>query len=123
MPTGTVKWFNATEGYGFIAPEDASKDAFVHIWLSSAQGSARCMKGSGCTTSSGRDATGGSRQRSSRSPTELENATLEPNGEEGSHAVGSASSYGLEPFVRHAMNERTPSRWARAHTHVQKLHN
>ena len=31
MPTGTVKWFNATEGYGFIAPEDASKDAFVHI--------------------------------------------------------------------------------------------
>ena len=31
MPTGTVKWFNATKGYGFIAPEDSSKDAFVHI--------------------------------------------------------------------------------------------
>ena len=31
MPTGTVKWFNATKGYGFIAPEDGSKDAFVHI--------------------------------------------------------------------------------------------
>ncbi len=31
MPTGTVKWFNATKGYGFIEPEDGSSDAFVHI--------------------------------------------------------------------------------------------
>ena len=31
MPTGTVRWFNATKGYGFIEPEDGSKDAFVHI--------------------------------------------------------------------------------------------
>lgn len=31
MPIGTVKWFNPTKGYGFIAPEDGSKDAFVHI--------------------------------------------------------------------------------------------
>tara|TARA_B100000029_G_C17132876_1_gene799445 strand:- start:230 stop:439 length:210 start_codon:yes stop_codon:yes gene_type:complete len=31
MPTGTVKWFNPAKGYGFIEPEDGSKDAFVHI--------------------------------------------------------------------------------------------
>ena len=38
MANGTVKWFNATKGYGFIMPGDGSKDVFVHVTAVQAAG-------------------------------------------------------------------------------------
>ncbi len=38
MATGTVKWFNATKGFGFIMPSDGTKDVFVHITAVQAAG-------------------------------------------------------------------------------------
>jgi CspA family cold shock protein len=45
MATGTVKWFNATRGYGFIGPDDRSKDVFVHISAVEQAGIARLNEG------------------------------------------------------------------------------
>ena len=45
MPVGTVKWFNATKGFGFIQPEDGSKDVFVHISAVERAGIARLDEG------------------------------------------------------------------------------
>jgi len=45
MAVGTVKWFNAQKGYGFIQPEDGSKDVFVHISAVERAGIARLNDG------------------------------------------------------------------------------
>jgi CspA family cold shock protein len=45
MSTGTVKWFNAQKGYGFIQPDDGSKDVFVHISAVESAGMRGLMEG------------------------------------------------------------------------------
>ena len=45
MTVGTVKWFNPTKGFGFIQPEDGSKDAFVHISAVERAGLSSLMEG------------------------------------------------------------------------------
>ena len=38
MPSGTVKWFNTTEGFGFIAPDTGGSDVFMHIFAVESSG-------------------------------------------------------------------------------------
>lgn len=45
MTTGTVKWFNPDKGYGFIQPDDGSKDVFVHISAVEQAGLRRLQEG------------------------------------------------------------------------------
>jgi CspA family cold shock protein len=45
MATGTVKFFNASKGFGFIAPSDGGKDVFVHISAVEASGLAQLTEG------------------------------------------------------------------------------
>ena len=45
MPSGTVKWFNPTKGFGFIEPDDGGKDAFVHISAAQEAGLAELKEG------------------------------------------------------------------------------
>lgn len=45
MATGTVKWFNATKGYGFIVPDEGGKDVFVHITAVQAAGMTTLTEG------------------------------------------------------------------------------
>lgn len=45
MPAGVVKWFNKTKGYGFIKPDDADRDVFVHISAVEKAGMAELTEG------------------------------------------------------------------------------
>ena len=45
MATGIVKWFNSTKGYGFIQPDDGSKDVFVHASAVERAGMAELKEG------------------------------------------------------------------------------
>ena len=57
MASGTVKWFNATKGFGFIQPEEGSQDAFVHSSAGERAGMRSLIEGQkiGYTVESGRN--------------------------------------------------------------------
>jgi CspA family cold shock protein len=69
MATGTVKWFNTTKGYGFIQPDDGSKDVFVHASAVERAGMAQLSEGQRISFEETRD------QRSGKtSATDLQSA-------------------------------------------------
>lgn len=59
MSIGMVKWFNAAKGYGFIQPEDGSKDVFVHISAVERSGMANLHEGQRLSFDVQRDARNG----------------------------------------------------------------
>jgi cold shock protein len=58
MPTGTVKWFSDEKGFGFITPEDGSKDVFVHQTVIESDGFRSLAEGSKVSFESESDAKG-----------------------------------------------------------------
>ena len=58
MPTGTVKWFNDEKGFGFISPDDDSKDVFVHQSVIEGEGFRSLSEGEKVTFESQADAKG-----------------------------------------------------------------
>jgi CspA family cold shock protein len=59
MTIGTVKWFNATKGFGFIQPEDGTKDVFVHISAVERSGIGNLHEGQRVSFETQRDARSG----------------------------------------------------------------
>ena len=68
MPTGTVKWFNATKGFGFIQPDDGSKDVFVHVSAVERAGMGALREGQKVRYEVREDSRSGSRSTSTPSP-------------------------------------------------------
>ncbi len=58
MPTGTVKWFNASKGFGFIVPDEGSKDVFVHISALESAGLSALLEGQRVEYEMGQDQKG-----------------------------------------------------------------
>ncbi len=58
MPTGTVKWFNVSKGFGFIVPDEGSKDVFVHISALERAGLSALLEGQRVEYEMGRDQKG-----------------------------------------------------------------
>ena len=58
MPTGVVKWFNASKGFGFIVPDEGSKDVFVHISALESTGLSSLLEGQRVEYEMGQDQKG-----------------------------------------------------------------
>ncbi len=58
MPAGTVKWFNVSKGFGFIVPDEGSKDVFVHISALESAGLSALLEGQRVEYEMGQDQKG-----------------------------------------------------------------